>query len=123
MSKRVLDVGQCDADHASISWLIMEGFDAEVVRAHSDIEVMSALSSDHFDLVLINRKLDRDHSDGIDIIHQIKSDPIVKDVPVMLVTNFADHQALAIEAGAIPGFGKAELEDLATREKLADVLS
>ncbi len=123
MSKRVLDVGQCDADHASISWLIVEGFDAEVVRAHSDIGVMSALSSDHFDLVLINRKLDRDHSDGIDIIHQIKSDPIVKDVPVMLVTNFADHQALAIEAGAIPGFGKAELEDLATREKLADVLS
>ena len=123
MSKRVLDVGQCDADHASISRLILEGFDAEVVRAHSDVEVMGALSSDHFDLVLINRKMDRDHSDGIDIIHQIKSDPTVKDVAVMLVTNFADHQALAIEAGAIPGFGKAELRDSGTREKLASVLA
>ena len=31
--------------------------------------------SEPFDLVLVNRKLDSDYSDGLEIIKQIKADP------------------------------------------------
>ena len=44
-------------------------------------------------------------------------------VPVMLVTNYAEHQKLALAAGAEAGFGKQELRDPKTIEKLAQFLS
>ena len=71
---------------------------------------------------LVNRKLDHDYSDGIDIIRQIKADPALAPVRVMLVTNYPEHQAAAIAAGAIHGFGKLEFEHPATREKVAAAL-
>ncbi len=71
---------------------------------------------------MINRKLDADHSDGLEIIRTIKANAEICSVPVMLVTNFAEHQQAAVEAGAIEGFGKAALDAPATHEKLARVL-
>ena len=40
----------------------------------------------------------------------------------MLVSNYSEHQQTAVEAGAIEGFGKAQLDAPATQEKLARVL-
>jgi hypothetical protein len=40
----------------------------------------------------------------------------------MLVTNYPEHQQEAVAAGAEPGFGKAELGQLATRDKLSRFL-
>jgi hypothetical protein len=40
----------------------------------------------------------------------------------MLVRNFPEAQAVAVAAGAEPGFGKAEIRAAATREKLAEWL-
>ena len=40
----------------------------------------------------------------------------------MLVSNYPEWQQAAIAAGALPGFGKAELNRAETREKLAAVL-
>ena len=123
MTKRVLDVGQCGADHASIRALIEGRFDAEVVQAHGARETVEALRDGHFDLVLINRKLDRDASDGVDIIRQVKADTHLADVPIMLVSNYAEHQEVAVGAGAEPGFGKAELDKAETQAKLRAVLA
>ena len=58
-------------------------------------------------------------SDGIDVIRALKADAELSKTPVMLVTNFAEHQQLAVAAGAVEGFGKQSLRDPATREKLA----
>lgn len=118
MPKRVLDVGQCVPDHAAIRRLIEGRFKAQVVQAHGPHDAIAALRSGPFDLVLINRKLDADYSDGIDILRAIKADAELASVPVMLVTNFPEHQQAAIAAGAEEGFGKARLADQATREKL-----
>jgi two-component system chemotaxis response regulator CheY len=81
------------------------------------------LKSDRFDLVLVNRKLDVDYSDGLEVIRQIKSDPAIADVPVMLVTNYPEHQDAAVAAGAVRGFGKLEFEKPETRERIAAVLA
>lgn len=122
MPKHILDVGQCDMDHASICQLLKDRFDAEIVRVHSVDDTLSALRSHSFDLVLINRKLDRDQSDGLEIIRDIKADPKLVDVPVMLITNFPEHQNMAISAGALPGFGKAALHTEETQQRLNEVL-
>ncbi len=40
----------------------------------------------------------------------------------MLVSNYADAQKEAVEAGALPGFGKADLGDGQTHERLRNAL-
>jgi CheY-like chemotaxis protein len=123
MPKRVLDVGQCSPDHATIRSYLTRNFDCEVVQTHGLDDTLQLLRSGRFDLVLVNRKLDADYSDGIEIIRQIKTDDATADVPVMLVTNYPEHQEAAIAAGAVLGFGKLEYSKPETLEKLSAVLS
>jgi two-component system chemotaxis response regulator CheY len=122
MRKRVLDVGQCAPDHVAIRRLVQGTFGAEVVQADRLDDALAALRREPFDLVLVNRKLDVDYSDGIEIVQAIKADSALASTPVMLVTNYPEHQQAAIAAGAEPGFGKAELGLAATREKLGRFL-
>ncbi|HEX7447427.1 MAG TPA: response regulator [Pirellulales bacterium] len=120
--KRLLDVGQCSLDHGSICRLVEGQFGAEVVQAHQIHDALATLRKETFDLVLVNRKLDTDGDDGLKLIEAMKADAQLSATPVMLVTNFAEHQQTAIAAGAEPGFGKAELGEPATREKLSRFL-
>jgi CheY-like chemotaxis protein len=122
MTRNVLSVGQCLPDHLAICRLIEGRFDAKVTPARLAADTFEALRNEKFDLVLVNRKLDEDYSDGIEILQQIKSDPRLADVPVMLVTNYPEHQRAAVEAGAEPGFGKLEFHKPETIEKMARFL-
>jgi CheY-like chemotaxis protein len=122
MSKRVLDVGNCPADHAAIQHLIEVYFDAQVVQAHTADDALATLDSAPFDLVLVNRKLDRDNTDGLQVIRRIRAIPQLAHIPVMLVTNFVQHQQQAVREGAEPGFGKRELQEPATRERMRQIL-
>ena len=122
MPKRVLDVGQCGPDHSSIRSYLTRNFDCEVVQVDDGAGALAELKNGPFDLVLVNRKLDCDYSDGIEVIRALKADPDAASVPMMLVTNYAEHQEAAIAVGAIPGFGKLEFQKPETREKLAELL-
>src|SRR5687767_7101687 len=110
MLRRVLSVGQCAIDHAAISRLIEGSFAATVAPAASLSEALDALRTGTFDLVLVNRKLDADASDGLDVVRAIKGDPEFGATPVMLVTNYLEHQQAAVQAGAEAGFGKREYD-------------
>jgi CheY-like chemotaxis protein len=123
MSKRVLDVGNCVPDHAAIRRLLESTFQAEVVQADNSASAFAAFKTGPFDLVLVNRKLDIDYSDGLDIIKQIKADPTLAAVPCMLITNYPDQQQLAVVAGAVPGFGKKEIHTDQTKSRLAQFLA
>lgn len=116
--KKVLSVGQCGPDHSSICRLIEGNYDAKVVPANHATDALEKLKTEQFDLVLVNRKLDIDYSNGLEVIKKIKADPQWKDLPVMLITNYAEHQQQAVEAGAVPGFGKLEYDKPETHEKL-----
>ena len=122
-TRKVLDVGNCSPDHAAICHMLRSTFDVDVTQAHSGREALEQLQQGHFDLVLINRKLDRDYSDGVEILRQIKTSQDLQDTPVMLITNYEDHQQAAVALGAELGFGKLELHATATREKLSAFLS
>ncbi|HEV3083898.1 MAG TPA: response regulator [Gemmataceae bacterium] len=108
-AKRVLSVGQCFADHSAISRTLEKAFAAEVVAAEDAGEALARLSQETFDLVLVNRILDRDGSQGLELIKQITTDGNLNRVPVMLVSNYEDSQQQAVACGAVAGFGKAAL--------------
>lgn len=122
MPKRVLDVGNCSLDHGTIRSTLTRHFDCEVVQCHGPGDTLAALRGGKFDLVLVNRKLDEDYSDGLEIIKQIKADPQLAPVPTMLITNYPEHQAAAIAAGADPGFGKLSVATPETLELLGKFL-
>jgi DNA-binding NtrC family response regulator len=119
MSKRVLSVGQCSVDHAALSAMLKKNFGAEVVPAETAADALVALEHEKFDLVMVNRKLDADYSDGVEIIRTIKATAAT---PCMLVTNYPEHQQAAVAAGAEPGFGKLAYGLPETRERLARFL-
>ncbi len=122
MAPRVLDVGNCGYDHAKISQLLEREFGAEVVTADTASETLERLARETFNLVLVNRKLDHDYSDGIEIIKLIKDHPEFSAVPVMMITNYPEHQEQAVAAGALYGFGKLELNKPETHQRLTAVL-
>jgi len=122
MTKRVLDVGNCAPDHAAMRAFLSGHFDCEVAQTHGMDDTFIALRSESYDLVLVNRKLDQDYSDGLNIIRAIKADADLAETPCMLVTNFPEAQAAAEEAGALRGFGKLEFGLPQTRDKLSAVL-
>lgn len=116
--KKVLNIGQCAADHTAIRWLIQQNFDAEVVPAKNLAEAQKHLSSQTFTLALVNRVLDADGSSGMAVIHGLKDDERTRSMPVMLVSNFPEAQREAENTGAAPGFGKATLNQPETLERL-----
>ena len=109
MTKRVLNVGHCVPDRRAITAFIEGCFDAEVTSAADWDGVQEKLQSDSYDLVLVNRMLDIDHSQGLQLIDQLKAAPQWADIPVMMITNFDEHQQAAMKAGAVLGFGKQSL--------------
>ena len=100
MTKRVLDVGNCGPDFASINGFLSTQFDCQVDQAHGPQDALDLLRQHDYALVLVNRKLDQDYSDGIEIIKAIKDDADLQSVPVMLITNYAEHQDAAVAIGA-----------------------
>ena len=120
MAKKVLSVGQCAMDHGSISRALQGGFGADVTPAATADEALAALRGGGFALVLVNRVFDANGDSGLDFIRRMKSE--TPNVPVMLVSNFADAQAQAVESGALPGFGKAALNAPETLARLKEQL-
>ena len=122
MAKKVLNVGQCGFDHRRIEHYLTANFDVEIKQAHTHQEALAQLKEQSFDLVLINRLLDTDQSPGMDVLNSIKSNSDTGNVPVMVVSNYEDAQAKAIDAGAVKGFGKANLDRPETFELLGEFL-
>ncbi|UCG17184.1 MAG: response regulator [Phycisphaerales bacterium] len=120
--KRVLDVGQCPPDHGAIRAMLVSLFGAEVDSALTTAQALQMLADRAYDLVLVNRLLDLDRSDGIDLIRQMQGRPKLSNIPVMLISNREDAQRRAVEAGAAHGFGKAGLHAPATEALLRPFL-
>lgn len=122
MPKQVLSVGQCGYDEGTLSRYLGGRFDVEVLSADGSADALELLATSNVDLVLINRRFDRDGGDGVELIRTIHRDGRFPSTKLMLVSNDADAQRRAIEAGALPGFGKAEYHRPETEQKLADAL-
>ncbi|MEP0846882.1 MAG: response regulator [Phycisphaerae bacterium] len=113
-SARVLDVGNCDPDHGLIRGLIEGHFDAAVDRRMFVHEAIDAMHKTRYDLVLVNRQIFADQSDGLELVRRARSEPELDGVPIMMVSNYDDAQQRAVAAGAVHGFGKARLGSATT---------
>lgn len=122
MPKILVDCGNCSPDFNSISRMAISSFGAKVIQTHGAEDTLKVLRGQSVDLVTVNRKLDRDYTDGMEVIKQIKADPQLSSIPVMLVTNYEEHQQIAIDAGCVRGFGKLAINDGATKERLEPFL-
>jgi len=120
--KRVLSVGQCAADHWSLSRTLAARFDAEVIDVRDRREALERIQNESFDLVLVNRIFDADSASGLELIREITGEKGESKPPVMLVSNYEDAQLAAVEAGAMPGFGKAALGQPAMLARLKEFL-
>jgi CheY-like chemotaxis protein len=118
MPKRVLSVGQCGPDTAALSRFLTQHFQVELVAAQLPDDAFERLAEKPFDLVLVNRKLDADYSDGIDVLKAIKSDPRFNPTPVMVVSNYPETHDEAVAAGGERGFGKLEYSKPETVNRL-----
>ncbi|MCA8993103.1 MAG: hypothetical protein KDA88_14030 [Planctomycetaceae bacterium] len=121
MAATLLDVGNCSADHSSMSSLCAR-LNAGIVRAHSVAEALRLMREQPFALVTVNRILDRDGSEGMELIEEMQQDEALKDIPVMLISNYGDAQQAARAAGAVKGFGKSKMFSPETEELLRGYL-
>lgn len=105
-----------------ISGMLAKYFHARLDRVmfvHDALEMMRRCK---YDLVLFNRLVFADGSEGIALLEAAKSDATLKATPVMMISNFPEAQAKAVAAGGEPGFGKAAVNHPATIELLARYL-
>ncbi len=107
-AKRVLDVGNCGPDHHSLTMMVSRNFDGvSVDQAHQADDAVSLVNENDYSLVVVNRLLDRDGSQGMSVIAELKA--AKPELPIMLVTNYQEHQDAAVAAGCVPGYGKNDL--------------
>ena len=122
VQKTVLSIGQCRPDNAAINHFLTSNFDVQVLTADLMEDAIRVLQSQSIDLILINRKLDADYSDGMEILKALKADASQAMIPVMLISNFAEWQEMAVDCGAVYGFGKAEFRSPDVLSRLRGVL-
>ena len=108
--KKVALVGHCGPDSSYLRMTVSKaGKDIQVLSADDDDEELKRLLDDGVSLLLLNRQLDYGFGEheGVELIRRLRTSyPRVK---CMLVSNYADAQTAAVQAGALPGFGKREL--------------
>ncbi len=100
----------------------MTHYDVVVLRSHQLSDALQVLSQQKVDLVVINRKLDIDYTDGVDILKHLKQHDDFKSIPTMIITNYPDQQLAAVAEGAEYGFGKLQYSDPSTHERLSRFL-
>jgi CheY-like chemotaxis protein len=122
MTKTVLDVGNCDPDHSSLSKMLSTHYDVHVLRSNELKDTLEIVSKEKVDLILINRKLDIDYTDGLDILRYLKQNETWKTIPAMIVTNYPEAQQEAVAEGAEYGFGKLQYKESATHDRLSKFL-
>ena len=119
----VLDIGNCDADHMFLESMFQSNFGATLLRAHRLDDAQDKIKGNTVDLILINRLLDTDGSEGMDVLRKLKSDPESQNIPAMIITNYEEHQEAAMDEGAVRGFGKSALRSEETRKVIDEVLN
>lgn len=113
-------MGQCGYDDSRIGQLLQEACNAALDRSDDLAGARLALQGGRYDLVLVNRLLDRDRSSGLTVIENILSESGTP--AVMLVSDLPEAQAEAERLGALPGFGKAALHRPETIKRIKAAL-
>lgn len=118
---QVVLVGHCAADVWSLKIVVEQAVPGVAVQSVNDMNAIDNLDLAGC-LLLVNRTLPRAFpiSDGVELIRKLKQRSPAP--AAMLISNFPEAQAQAEEAGALPGFGKAELHTDKAKVRLRTAL-
>ena len=109
MSKKVALVGHCGPDSSFLRMAVSSADRSIKVLAADDSRELNRVLADGVDLLLLNREMPY----GFDADLGVEMIPILRkhypNVKIMLISNYAEAQAAAVAAGALPGFGKREI--------------
>jgi hypothetical protein len=124
MGHRIVLVGHCGVDAPRLEREIARSVrGAEVLTVNSEDALEDVVDDDAKSvLLLVNRQLPYgfEEEEGVDLMKDLqRRDPHLK---MMLVSDRPDAQEEARDAGAIPGFGKADLGTGKIAEHLKHVL-
>ena len=99
---------------------VVENLGYETETAQDGIEALAKINLD-IDLVLSD--LDMPGMDGLEVIRQIRSDPEVMDVPIIMITSMdtREDKVRAIEAGANDFIGKP-VDEMELRVRIASLM-
>ena len=123
MSKKVVLIGHCGPDGSYLRMAISKAQrDARVTVVEDEVELKQAIS-EGVDLLLFNRLLDWgfEDPDGASVIRKLRAKH--PELKMMLISNYKEAQATAIEAGAMPGFGKRDIGSERVTKLLRDALA
>ncbi len=128
---RILLVGHCRPDAVMLRAALRPAApDAEFESVNDRAALEAGLGG--ADLLLINRALDGDFgiTDGVELIRSLtnRARQQASRAPefrpaLMLVSTYPEAQAQAVTAGAVPGFGKPDAYNPATRGLIAEALT
>jgi hypothetical protein len=121
-TKKIALVGHCGPDASYLKLAVMRAVTGALVVAADDEREVEVLIQGGVDLLLLNRQLDYgfETSEGIELIRQLRAKhPHVK---TMLISNYPEAQQAAVEAGALPGFGKREIGSPRVTDVLREAL-
>lgn len=122
-TKKIVLVGHCGPD-ASMLRSAVRGAVGDVLFESANDDASLSRAVEGADLALVNRVLEGSFSaaDGIELIGQLAARRTGGTPSLMLVSNFEDAQARAVQAGAAPGFGKLAMYNDAAKERLRRAL-
>lgn len=122
-TKKVVLVGHCGPDASMLRSAVRGAVTDAAFESVNDDEALAG-AMDGADLALVNRALDGTFSaaDGVELIERLASRRSGGRPVLMLVSNYEDAQARAVEAGAAEGFGKLTMYDDAAKERLRRAL-
>jgi two-component system chemotaxis response regulator CheY len=123
MSKKVVLVGHCGPDSSYLRMTVQKALSDVTIMMADDDQDLQKLIRAGIDLLLVNRTLDYGFAQegGAELIKHLRTDH--PDLRAMLVSNYAEAQAEAIAAGALPGFGKRELGTPRVTQVLREALA
>jgi hypothetical protein len=120
-SMTILLVGHCGPDSWALRSAVGRAVPGAAVEFVHDRQGLDARLP-AAELALVNRVLDGgfDGACGVDLIATLAPRSRAR---FMLISNYPEAQAAAVGVGALPGFGKAEMNTPAARERLAAALA
>jgi len=123
MPKKIALIGHCGPDSSYLRAVIHRAAkDATILMADSDEELHQVVQQD-VDLLLFNRELGYGFSDpaGVSCIARLRA--ANHKAKMMLISNYPEAQEAAVNAGAMPGFGKREIGTLRVVKLLQEALA
>lgn len=99
---------------------LVESCGGDFHAAHTADEALQRAAAEPWRLIMVNRILDQTGESGIELLSRLKTSA---SADVLLISNFADAQRQAEQAGAIAGFGKAEIGEPLVAEQLRQLFN